>query len=99
MSSSSRERIFARRVSDVWLTCFQRLHCVIFCRYCVDRDLDCFARGRGQCFDFVLSKMFETRKYALSEALLMNPLNHDRFRAWWLIRYRQDVADTDAMAQ
>ena len=49
--------------------------------------------------DFVLSKMFETRKYALSEALLMKPLNLDRFRAWWLIRYRQDVADTDAMAQ
>ena len=23
----------------------------------------------------------------------------DRFRALWLIRYRQDVADTDAMAQ
>ena len=42
--------------------------------------------------------MFETRNYALSEALLMNPLNHDRSRAWWLIRYRQDVADTDAMA-
>ena len=43
--------------------------------------------------------MFETRKYTLSEALLMKPLNLDRFRALWLIRYRQDVADTDAMAQ
>ena len=79
--------------------CFQHLHCIIFCRYCVDRDLNCFARGRCQCFDFVLSKMFETRKYALSEALLMKPLSLDRFRALWLIRYRQDVADTDAMAQ
>ena len=43
--------------------------------------------------------MFEARNYALSEELLMNPLNHDRSLAWWLIRYRQDVADTDAMAQ
>ena len=79
--------------------CFQHLHCIIFCRYCIDRGRNCFVRGRCQCFDFVLSKMFETRKYALSEALSMKPLNLDRFRALWLIRYRQDVADTDAMAQ